>query len=163
MLKIGRTAIAIAIAALALPAAAGSWPNLPARKAAANAAQPAPAKPLIAVSPRSSDGFVEGAGEAGWSLEQYSYFRTEEGPGEAIYAPRKFATSKPARDAAPANRIVNGFEYVGGDGGWQPAPHRLVWNAGRFAHSDECDHVIRTAKAATPEELESVRNLSPGA
>jgi hypothetical protein len=112
MFKIGRMTAVIAIAALALPAAAGSWPNLPTRKAPANASQPAPAKSPIAIPPQSS---------------------------------------------------VNGFEYAGGEAGWQLSPHKFVWSEGRFVHSDECDHAIRTAKAPTPAELESTRALYPGA
>jgi hypothetical protein len=67
----------------------------------------------------------------------------------------------------PAKRVAaaspGGFEYVGGDSGWQPAPHRLVWVAGRFVHSDECDHAIRTAEAATSRDIERMRTFSPGA
>lgn len=162
MLKTGRLIAAIAIATLAMPVMAGSWPNVPTRKAPAKATQAAPAKSLATVAPQSADGFVAEAGEAGWSLEQYSYFRTEEGPGESVYAPRKFAASEPAKKVAIAKGSVNGFEYAAGDAGWQLAPHKFVWSAGRFAHSDECDHVIRTAKAATPAELESGRTQSPG-
>lgn len=162
MFKTGKLVAAMAIATLAMPAMAGSWPNVPARKAPANAAQPAPAKSLIASPPQSADGFVTEAGEGSWSLEQYRYFQTEEGRGESVYAPRKFAASKPAKNVATTKGSVNGYEYVGGEAGWQLAPHKFVWSAGRFAHSDECDHVIRTAMAPTPAELDSVRKLYPG-
>ena len=144
MLKIGKLIAAMAIAALVLPAAAGS------------------AKSLVAIPPQSADGFVSGPGEAGWSLEQYSYFRTEEGPGETVYAPRKFTAREPAKDVGAAKGSVDGFNFVGGESGWQLAPHKFLWSAGHFVHSDECDHVIRTAKGPTLEELESARNISPG-
>lgn len=162
MLKTGKLIAAMAIATLALPAMAGSWPNLPARKAPVNAAQPAPTKSPAASLPQSADGYVAEGGAGGWPLEQYRYFRPEEGRGELVYAPRKLAASQPAKNVATAKGSVNGFEYVGGEAGWQLAQHKFVWSAGRFAHSDECDHVIRVAKAPTPAELESVRKLYPG-
>jgi hypothetical protein len=119
MLKTGRLIAAMAIATLALPAMAGSWPTLPAeRKAPARTTQPAPAKPAAA------------------SV-------TQPKEGEA--------------------RAGDGFEYVGGESGWRLAQHKYVWTAGRFVHSNECDHAIRTAKAPTPAEVESGRSLSPGA
>ena len=112
MSHIGRIAIAIAVATLALPAAAGSWPNLPVRKTPQNVAP----------------------------------------------------TAREMTLAAPAERwIVNGFEYVGGEAGWQLSPHKLLWVKGQIAHSDECDHVIRSVKAPTPGDLESSRKLYPGA
>jgi len=110
-----RLVAAIAIAMLALPAAAGSWPNFSPAKAPAKAAQ---AKMVRAPS-QSLDGFVAGY-------------------------------------------VVNGFEYVGGEPGWQPAGHKLVWSGGRFAHSDQCDHVIRIAKAPSAADVEYTRSFSPG-
>ena len=64
---------------------------------------------------------------------------------------------------APETRSVNGFEYVGGDAGWQLSQHKYEFVNGRFAMSDECDHAIRTAIAPTPTEVEKARQLSPGA
>ena len=132
MLKTGKLITAIAIATLALPAIAGSWPNLPARKALSNTTQPAPTKSAVANFTQSQDGYAR------------------EGEGEA-----RLTTSQAKADAATVK--VTGFEYTGGEAGWQPAQHKFVWKAGRFAHSDECDHAIRPAKAATPAELESAR------
>lgn len=51
------------------------------------------------------------------------------------------AGAHPSSLAAPAPQ--GGFEYVGGDVGWEPAQHKYVWTNGRFEHSDECDHAIR--------------------
>ena len=61
-----------------------------------------------------------------------------------------------ATDVAAGN--ANGFEYIGGEGGWQPSQHKYVWTSGDFTPSDECDHAIRTAKASTAADLE--RNLT---
>lgn len=105
--------LAAVIGALALPAAAGSWPNLPVRKAGAT--KPASVQPA-------------------------------------------------AIQAATVPRIAtDGFEFIGGDTGWQLAQHKYLLVGGRFAHSDECDHAIRTAQAPTPREIESARLASPGA
>ena len=54
-------------------------------------------------------------------------------------------------------RSVNGFEYVGGEAGWQLAQHKYEFVNGRLAMSDECDHAIRKAEAATPADLERAR------
>ena len=62
----------------------------------------------------------------------------------------------------PAKSVINGFEYVGGDAGWQLAQHKYDFVNGRLAMSDECDHAIRTAAAPTPAEIEATRRLSPG-
>ena len=145
--------LAAAIAALALPAAAGSWPNLPARK-------PAEAKPstsIVAVPPQSRDGFVIGAGDEISSLEQYRYFPSEEYRGKATFS---FGA---AAAKAPDTLSKGGFEFVGGDTGWQLSQHKYVLVGGKFAHSEECDHVIRMVKAPTAEELEAARKVSPGA
>ena len=69
---------------------------------------------------------------------------------------------KRAAPAATQTTVRDGFTYVGGEAGWQLTPHTLVWAGGRFAHSDKCDHVIRSAKAATPGEIDSSRRSSPG-
>ena len=152
-MRTGRLILAAAIAALAVPAFAGSWPNLPARK-------PAAAKPLFSltvVAPQSRDGFVEEAGDAVSSLEQYRYFPTEEHRGKAtiVYA----NPVPPAADTLPKN----GFEYIGGDGGWQLSQHKYVRLAGKFVHSEECDHAVRSVKAPTAGELEEARKAYPGA
>ena len=102
-MRTGRFMLAAAIAALALPAAAGSWPNLPASK-------PAVAKPrlsLTAVPPQSRDGFVDEAGDAVSSLEQYRYFPTEEYRGKAT-----IAYAKPA-GASCVGRLVSSVTATG--------------------------------------------------
>ena len=160
MLKTGKLITAIAVATLALPAVAGSWPPiLPARKAQAGTTQPAPTKPSAANFTQSQDGYAREGEDGTWRREQDRYFRSEDGPQERTFAPRKLAASQPAVNVATAK--ANGFEYTGGEAGWQLSQHKYVLKAGRFAHSDECDHVIRTAKAATPAELESARLLYP--
>ena len=67
MFRTGRLILAMAVAALALPAAAGSWPNVPARKKATNVTQPAPAKSAVA----REDGFEFVGGETGWQLKSH--------------------------------------------------------------------------------------------
>ena len=143
---------AVAIALLALPAAAGSWPNIAPRKAqqAGSSLVRAPAK--------SFDGFVAQEGENVASLEPVRYFTNEE--KETVYMPR-MANTAPAQDVATT--YANGFEFIGGDGGWQPASHKYLWSAGRFAHSDECDHAIRVVRGPTPAEVDAAKNSSPGA
>ena len=79
--------------------------------------------------------------------------------GEEQPAPR-VAVPPPLSKATPSKA---GFEYVGGDAGWQLAQHRYDFVGGRFTMSDECDHAIRSAQAATPAELEAARRESPGA
>lgn len=152
MLKTTRLAAAVAIALLALPAAAGSWPNIAPRKAqqAGSSLVRAPAK--------SSDGFVAEAGENVASLEPVRYFTNEE--KETVYMPRLSSTAPAAKVAAS---YANGFEFVGGETGWQPAGHKFVLSAGRFAHSEECDHAIRVVSGPTPAEVDAARNRSPGA
>ena len=112
--RIAKLSAAVVIALLALPAAAGSWPNIAPSKAPAKAQQ-------VNVSP----------------------VRENVASLESVQA--------------------NDFEYVGGDTGWQPAGHKFVWSAGRFAHSEQCDHVIRVVSGPTPAEVESAKAISPGA
>jgi hypothetical protein len=137
MLKTGKLILATLVAALALPAAAGSWPNVPGSKGR-------PWKPSIA------------AADAPTSLEQYRAFPSEEYRGKKAFA----RDSAPVREAAATK---DGFEFVGGDTGWQLSQHKYVRSGGRFVHSDECDHVVRTARAPSAEEVEAGRTLSPGA
>lgn len=153
MLKARNVVLATAIAMLALPAAAGSWPNIPARKPAVVAA----AAPLVAAAPQSADGFVPEAGDAGTSLEQYRYFRAEETPNERRPAPVFARAAAAPVDVATGK--VNGFEYIGGEAGWQPISHTLVWTAKGFAHSEVCDHAIRMVKGPTPAERDEARKL----
>ena len=109
MLKTVKLTIALAAATLVLPAAAGSWPPTPPRKAAEKS--PPAVRVVEAQQPKS----------------------------------------------------IDGFEYVGGDAGWQLAQHKYEFTNGKLVMSDECDHAIRSAQAPTPAEVESARRLSPGA
>lgn len=156
MLKTTRLISVAAIAALALPALAGSWPPIAPRKAVNKevaAAAPSKASAVTAT----QDGFEPIAGEAGWQLVQprYAYangkFVREGGTGAA-----------PALAASPA-RTTDSFEETGGESGWQLAQHKYDFVGGRFVMSDECDHVIRAAQAATPADVERARIFSPGA
>lgn len=151
MLKTMRLISVAAVAALALPALAGSWPPIAPRKA-----PQAAAVSVTAPAPRSIDGFEATPGEAGWQLVQPTYsfvggklVRTDTTPRTAI------ATTAVAPPAS-------GFEYVGGDAGWDLSPHKYVFTGGRLAMSDECDHAIRIVKAPTPAEIETARKLYPG-
>ena len=73
------------------------------------------------------------------------------------------SAAKAARKMASASDAVNGFEYIGGEGGWQLVQHHYVMREGKLVHSDECDHVIRAASAApTMDELETLRRRYPG-
>ena len=141
---------AVAIALLALPAAAGSWPNIAPRKAQQAGSS------LVRAPSRAIDGFVAEAGENVASLEQVRYINQKDAAGMT-----RVARATPAVEAATS--YANGFEFVGGDTGWQPAVHKFVWSGGRFAHSDECDHVIRLVSGPTPAESEAAKARSPGA
>lgn len=83
-------------------------------------------------------------------------------PSQASAQPQS-APRVPAPPASKASQSNDGFEYVGGDAGWQLAQHKYDFAGGRFTMSDECDHAIRSAQAATPAEVESARRESPGA
>lgn len=155
MSKTANIVAALALATLVPPASAGSWPNLPARGAPATGASSL----FIAVPPQSRDGFVADQGDSLASPEQYSYYlRTPE--NEKRFAADGAAKDKPAPRVAA--RVRDGFEYIGGEGGWQLVSHKYEWKAGALAHSDECDHAIRVVKAPTPAEIEATRALYPG-
>ena len=147
MLKTLKIAALAASVALALPAVAGpSWPPTPPRKASVNA--PAGAK-AIATQDEATGDFEYVGGDAGWQLRQPRYEN-----GKLVgTAPRGLA-------AAPGKtRAADGFEFVGGESVWQLAPHKYDYVNGTFAMSDECDHAIRTAEAATPADLERAKQL----
>lgn len=149
MTRIGTITVAIALAAITLPAAAGSWPNVQTSRA--------PARFFTVIPPQAADGFAAGAGDEVSTLEQYRYVFGDE--ARALIASRRPAnTGATSRVAA---KPTDGFEYVGGEGGWEPSQHKYVWSAGGFAHTDECDHAIRTVRAPTLEDLEWARNVSP--
>ena len=108
MLRIARLIAAIAVAALALPALAGSWPPILPRSAAPKALQAA------------------------------------------------------SGTLAQKNASLDGFEFIGGEAGWQPAQHKMERRSGRWVHSDECDHAIRPAQAAAPQAVEAAQKLYGG-
>ncbi len=143
-----RLAAAAVITLLSLPAVAGSWPNI----APSKATKAAP----VATAPQFRDGFVSLPGENMSTLEEVRYFTTEE--KDKAYMPRVAAPTPYVAAAGPKD-----FEYIGGETGWQPTGHKFVWSAGRFAHSEACDHVIRTVKAPTSKEMDATNRLSPGA
>lgn len=143
---------AVAIAMLALPAAAGSWPPTPARKAPAKVAQIKLAQ--ADASEQAINGFIAEPGENVASLAPVRYFASQD---------RQVAYTLPVAQGAMGSHPAPGFEFLGGEAGWQPTGHKLVWAGGRFAHSDECDHAIRVVRAPTPAEVDSTKRLSPGA
>lgn len=151
MLKTMRLISVAAVAALALPALAGSWPPIAPRKA-----PKAAAVSVTTPAPRAIDGFEAVAGEAGWQLVQPSY---NIAGGKLVRTDTPVQTLTATNDALPAT----GFEPAGGDAGWALSQHKYVFAGGRLAMSDDCDHAIRTAKAPTAAEIETARKFSPGA
>jgi hypothetical protein len=81
MLKTMRLISVAAVAALALPALAGSWPPIAPRKATTKpAVVAAPAKPAAAATTAAAKpataalaGFEQAGGDAGWQLVQHKY------------------------------------------------------------------------------------------
>lgn len=158
MSKTTQLLVTIALASVAIPASAGSWPSIPRQKAKAPATATTTAR-APAANAATPDGFVEGVAESGAWLEQYRYFRNEENERPVIVVRAK-------RDAEARSLSANanaGYTFAPGEAGWQLNPHRLVVERGRLAHSSECDHAVRTARAPTPEELDAARLASPGA
>jgi hypothetical protein len=153
MNRTAKLVAAVAVAMLALPAAAGSWPPTPARKAPANMAQVRMAQ--ADASEQAINGFIAEPGENVASPAPVRYFARQ--GKQSGYMP-SVAQGRSDSRAARA-----GFEFVGGETGWQPTGHKFVWAGGRFAHSEECDHAIRVVKAPTPAEVDSSKRLSPGA
>lgn len=103
------------------------------------------------------------------AVHAQAFFGTEEGAGRATFRTEEnqkvylgAGKAVGAKPAAPAT--FDGFTYVGGDSGWEPASHKFVWAGGKFAHSSECDHEIRMAKAPTPtlDELDAARRRYSG-
>ena len=105
---------AVAIAMLALPAAAGSWPTTP-RKAPANVAQVRVAQ--IDASGQAINGFIAEPGENVASLAPVRYFANERQTG---YTPSM------AQGTADPRAARSGFEFVGGETGWQPTGHKFI-------------------------------------
>lgn len=132
---------AVAVAMLALPAAAGSWPPTPPRKAPAKVAQVKVAQ--VYASEQAINGFMAEPGENVASLAPY--------------------TPSAAQGVADTHAARSGFEFVGGETGWQPTGHKFIRVGGAFAHSEDCDHAIRVVAGPTPAEIERAKRLSPGA
>lgn len=151
--RIEKLAAAVAIAMLALPAAAGSWPPTPPRKAPSKVAQIKPAQ--VDASEQAINGFIAEPGENVASLAPVRYFASE--GKQTGYTPRA------AQVTADPRAARSGFEFVGGETGWQPTGHKFVWVGGGFAHSEDCDHAIRVVAGPTPAEVDSAKRLSPGA
>lgn len=151
--RTARLVAAIAVAMMALPAAAGSWPPTPPRKAPAKAAQVRVAP--IAASEQVINGFIAEPGENVASLAPVRYFADAGQP--TGHAPTV------ARGATDWRAARAGFEFLGGEAGWQPSGHKFVWVGGSFAHSEDCDHAIHVVAGPTPTEIERAKRLSPGA
>jgi hypothetical protein len=154
-----RLILLAAATALALPAAAGSWPPTPPRKAHA-VAQSVPSAAQVPVgTPRAVADFEQVGGDAGWQPAQHKYVYVE---GKWVHSDEcDHAVRARAVTVAP-QRAIDGFEPAGGDAGWQPSQHKYIFANGKFTMSDECDHAIRTVQRPTPAELESDRRLYSG-
>lgn len=154
--------VALAIATLALPAMAGSWPNLPARKASTTAAGTWVAIPpqSAQAAPVSNDGFAYIGGDGGWELVQHNYVLSN---GRLVHSDECDHAVRAPAVAAPASNA--GFVNAGGgDGGWELARHKYVSINGRYAHSNECDHTVRARvwRGPTAAEVEDARIRYPG-
>ena len=133
MLKLSQFTLALVVASLASPAFAGpSWPNVPSSK-----------------------------GTFAAPLSQNRAFRNEEND-RATFASSVATASAATRASADSNRRPDAFAYGAEETGWQLTQHKYVLAAGKFAHSQECDHAIRTVKAPVPAEVEAARGASPG-
>jgi len=155
MLKTMRLISVAAVAALALPALAGSWPPIAPRKATTKpAVAAAPAKAAAVSAPAGT--FVPAPGDAGWRLVQPEY-AYENGRFVMLNAPA--ATTAIAKAEAGA---IAGFTPGGGDAGWLLVQHKYVFAGGKFVMSDECDHAVRAVQRPTPAEVESARRSQSG-
>lgn len=154
--RTARLVAAVAVAMLALPADAGSWPPTPQRKAPAKVAQVELAQ--VDGSEPAINGFIAEPGENVASLAPVRYFTNEE--KETVYMPR--VADRGVAASGSLTPRMSGFEFVGGETGWQPTGHKFVWAGGRFAHSEECDHAIRVVRGPTPADVDALRRLSPG-
>jgi hypothetical protein len=82
-------------------------------------------------------------------------------PASTIEAPKIVTAAERTRNVTKPV-VRDGFEEIGGDAGWQLSQHRYVLKDGKFAHGDECDHVIRSASAVSAADIERNRVQSPG-
>ncbi len=110
---------------------------------------------LPAAAEQAIDGFIAEPGENVASLAPVRYFANQ--GTQAGYTPPV------AQGTADSLAARSGFEFVGGETGWQPTGHKFIRVGGTFAHSQECDHAIRVVAAPTPDEIERAKRLSPGA
>ncbi len=113
-----------ALAALALSATgamAGSWPNIPSKKA----------------SPRAADCCSVTA------------------------AKKAQATDAKAPKFAPALVSADGFEYIGGEAGWQLAQHKLQLRSGRLAHAADCPVSLAAVSQKNPASNGAPIDVSP--
>ena len=83
-------------------------------------------------------------------------------PGENVASLAPYTPSV-AHGVADTHAARSGFEFVGGESGWQPTGHKFIRVGGAFAHSEDCDHAIRVVAGPTPAEVERAKRLSPGA
>lgn len=71
--------------------------------------------------------------------------------------------SAPSASAQANNTPAPGaFTYRGDGIGWEVTSHDFVLSGSRLAHSDKCDHMMRTAVAPTTSEVDAMRLMSPG-
>ena len=157
MLKLTRFAIALAVAGLVSPAFAGSWPNGPTSRGDLGGFFTKTLPSLF--SKGAPEPEVAGAPGA-VTLAQDRAFRNEE--KERPTRSSRSAAAIPVAAAENSNPSRNAFTEGVGDSGWDLAQHKYIRSAGRFVHSQECDHAIRVVKGPTPAELEAVRAASPG-
>ena len=54
------------------------------------------------------------------------------------------------KELADFNRnpvTTDGWRYVGGERQWAPIPHTFAYSAGKFEHTDVCDHSVTAPTA----------------
>ena len=100
---------------------------------------------------------------AGLALPAFAQW--PKGPSQRPATPAaKSASVAKAPVKSSASGLANGgFTYRGDGTGWEITPHKYVFSNGSLVMSDECDHVTRIVKGPTVQEVDSTRNLSPGA
>lgn len=85
-----------------------------------------------------------------------------QGPSSPVKATSSQTVATAPVSKAPKAAAPRDFTYRGDGTGWEITPHKYVFSGGRLVHSDECDHVMRTAEAITPADIEAGRKLWPG-
>ena len=65
--------------------------------------------------------------------------------------------------AAPAIVAADGFEFIGGEAGWQPAVHKFVLTDGHVAHAADCPIALAAVTPRAPADGTAPVETSPGA